>query len=99
MLKFTPGPVPDSLWNSVLQAMTRLTCRHQVPETLLSTLLDHGVVPDSAPSLEAMKQLLVDAYRVFDRRVARAGEVIPETCFCPAGGLRRETMIGSDART
>ena len=95
----TSGPVSDFLWNSVLQAMTRLTCRHQVPETLLSTLMDHGVVPDSPRSLETMKQLLVEAYRVFDRRAVRTGEVAPETCFCPPGCLRRGTMIGSDVRS
>ena len=99
ILMFTSDSVPDSLWNCISDAMLRLTCRQQVPETLLSTLVDHGVVPGSAPSLETMKQLLVDAFQVFDHRVARDGEVARESSFYRSGRLRREAANGADART
>ena len=59
--------ITHSLRKRVLDSVPQLTCRKQVPNNVMSSLFTGGINPHAGPALEDMKQLLVDAFRVFDR--------------------------------
>ena len=59
--------ISDSLRIRVLDSVSRLTSRNQVPVNVISSLFDGGIDLKLEPSLEDMKQLMVDAFRAFDR--------------------------------
>ena len=56
-----------SLRNRILDAVSRLTYRKQVPVEVTSLLISGGIDPRVGPPLEDMKRLLVDAFHMFDR--------------------------------
>ncbi len=67
-----------SLRNHILDSVSRLTCRTQVPAKVMSSLISEGIDPLVEPSLEDMKQLLVDAFRFFDRENTKTTDVPPD---------------------
>ena len=71
--------ISSSLRTRVLDAVSRLTSRNQVPVNVMSSLFDGGIDLKRGPSLEDMKQLLVDAFRTFDHSKTTAVDRLTET--------------------
>ncbi len=64
-----------SLRNRILDSVSRLTYRKQVPAEVTSLLISGGIDPRIGPPLEDMKRLLVDAFHMFDRENTTIADV------------------------